>query len=392
MDMKRILLAIWSDKSAARDVIYGFLKYTRERTDWEIDIRHEDDLEHPSLQHRIKRGDYDGIVVKERASLTNLWLFDLEKTALVLNATLDPTRMKKGGNLAYVQCDDFALGSFAGKYLSGLGTFASYAYIPTYPSHSWTEARKNGFSDFLSRRRAKCAVLTDGEPLTSFLRRLKKPAAVFAACDRVAIAVLETCRSIGLDIPGKVAVIGVDNDELICEFARPSLTSIIQKDPSKIGEMAGEAMNRLLKRRKPHSRPDVLVYNDLSVVERESCAHLPQATHVAYAAMEFISKHSGEAIKVGDVVRHLKVSRRLADRQFSLVHGESILEAITRLRLEKVAKRLLVSRLPIENVAALCGFTDVSYLGKLFRRRYGMSMRQYRCKAIHPAFRKGKGK
>ena len=359
--MKRILLAIWSDKSAARDVIYGFLKYTRERTDWEIDIRHEDDLEHPSLQHRIKRGDYDGIVVKERASLTNLWLFDLEKTALVLNATLDPTRMKKGGNLAYVQCDDFALGSFAGKYLSGLGTFASYAYIPTYPSHSWTEARKNGFSDFLSRRRAKCAVLTDGEPLTSFLRRLKKPAAVFAACDRVAIAVLETCRSIGLDIPGKVAVIGVDNDELICEFARPSLTSIIQKDPSKIGEMAGEAMNRLLKRRKPHSRPDVLVYNDLSVVERESCAHL-------------------------------KVSRRLADRQFSLVHGESILEAITRLRLEKVAKRLLVSRLPIENVAALCGFTDVSYLGKLFRRRYGMSMRQYRCKAIHPAFRKGKGK
>ena len=378
MDMKKILLAVWSDKSSARDVIYGFLKYARERADWEIDIRQEDDLSHPSLVRRIKNGEYDGIVLKERASIENPWLFDVEKTALVLNATLNPSRVKKGGNLAYVQYDDNALGSFAAKYLSELGTFASYAYVPTWPSHSWTEARKIGFCGFLARRRVECAEFHDGEPLADFLRRLKKPAAVFAACDRVALAVLETCRTLGLDVPGKVSVIGVDNDELICEFARPSLTTIIQNDPSKIGEMAGKAMSRLLKRRKPHDKPDVLVHNDLSVIERESCANLPQATHIAYAAMEFIAKHSGEAVKVGDVVRHLKVSRRLADRQFRLVHGESMLEAITRLRLENVAKRLVVSRLPISKVAALCRFTDVAYLGKLFRRRFGMSMRKFR--------------
>ena len=378
MDMKKILLAIWSDKSSARDVIYGFLKYARGKADWEIDIRQEDDLGHPSLVRRIKDGEYDGIVLKERVSLANPWLFDVERTALVLNATHDPSRRKRGGNLAYVQCDDRALGAFAARYLLRLGAFASYAYVPTWPTNSWSEARKGGFCDALSKQRIQCAVLPDGEPLATFLRGLRKPAAVFAACDRVALAILETCRTLGLDVPGKVAVIGVDNDELICEFARPSLTTIIQKDPSKIGEMAGEAMSGLLKRRKPRDRPDVLVHNDLSVVERESCANLPQATHVAYEAMEFIAKHSGEAIKVGDVVRHLKVSRRLADRQFRLVHGESILEAITRIRLENVAKRLVVSRLPVTKIAALCGFTDVAYLGKLFRRRFGMSMRQFK--------------
>ena len=96
--------------------------------------------------------------------------------------------------------------------------------------------------------------------------------------------------------------------------------------------------------------------------------------------MKPCAKHAGEQVKVGDVVRHLKVSRRLADRQFRLVHGESILEAITRLRLEKVAKRLMVSRLPVAKVAALCGFSDVSYLGKIFRRRFGTSMCQYRAR------------
>ena len=384
--MKKILCAVWSDKSSARDVIYGFLRYAREKADWAIDIRHEDDLGHPSLARRIREGEYDGIVVKERASIMNPWLFDVDRTALVLNATLDPSRTKRGGKLAYVQCDDRALGAFAARYLSGLGSFASYAYIPPSPSPSWSEARRQGFQDFLSRHRTEVAVLQDGESPVAFLKRLKKPTAVFAACDRVALSVLGLCRILGLAVPGKVSVIGVDNDELICEFARPSLTTIVQKDPAKIGEKAGEAMNILLRRRTPRNSPDVHVYSDPTVVERESCASLPQATHVAYAAMDFIAKHSGESVKVGDVVRHLKVSRRLADRQFRMVHGESMLEAITRLRLEKVAKRLTVSRLPVAKVASLCGFSDISYLGKIFRRRFGMSMRQYRA---GPALRCG---
>lgn len=378
--MKRILLAAWSDKASAHDVIYGFMKYARRRTDWEIDIRHEENLGHPSLARSIKAGEYDGIVAKERAALANPWLFELEDTALVLNATYDPDRKKRSGNLAYVQCDDSALGAFAANYLSGLGSFASYAYIPSWPPQSWSEARKDGFCGVLARRGVECRILGDGASLADFLRGLKKPAAVFASCDLAALSVLETCRAHGLAVPGKVAVLGVDNDELICEFARPSLTTLAQRNPSKIGEKAGEAMNRLLKKRVRRDEPLVIVYDDPSVVERESCKNLPHATSVAYAAMYFISKHSGESVKVGDVVRHLKVSRRLADRQFRLVHGESILEAITRLRLEKVAKRLTMSRLPVAKVAALCGFSDVSYLGKIFRRRFGTSMCQYRAR------------
>jgi AraC-like DNA-binding protein len=125
-------------------------------------------------------------------------------------------------------------------------------------------------------------------------------------------------------------------------------------------------------------------FNQLKVIERESCAHLPQATYIARAAMEFISKNAQRAMKVDDVVRHLGVSRRLADRQFRQTHGESILEAITRHRLAEVSKRLLISRLPVAKVAALCGFEDLAYLGKIFRRRFGCTMSEWRIRSASP--------
>ncbi len=375
--MKHILLLLWSNKASVRNFLFGFCKYARTRKDWVLDLRQEADLGHPAIMKQIRDGAYDGIVTKESAFLAHPELADIEKTALVLNATYDPSRRKAGDNLVYVQHDNRVTGHFAAAYLAKLGAFASYAYVPSFPPEPWSEARGLGFAEFLGKRGVACRIHDGAKPMAEFLRGLPKPAAVFAACDRVALGVLEVCRSLKLDVPGKVAVLGVDNDEIICEFARPSLTTVIHHPESSLGEKAGAAMNELLRGRK-FQRPGLVEFNQLKVIERESCAHLPQATHIAQSAMEFIRKNARRAVTVGDVVGHLGVSRRLADRQFRQTHGESILAAITRCRLEEVARHLVMSKLPVKRIAALCGFTDLSYLGKLFRRRCGISMREYR--------------
>ena len=375
--MKRILMLLWSNKASVRNFLFGFCEYARQRKNWILDLRQEADLDNPVINGRVRGGFYDGILANEHAFLSHPELANVEKTALVLYATYNPEQRKAGDNLVYVQHNNIVTGQFAAEYLSRLGAFASYAYVPTFPQEPWSDERGRGFAEWFAGRRMGCHVHHEPELLANFLRSLPKPAAVMAACDRVALGVLEACREAKLDVPGKVAVVSVDNDEIICEFARPSLTSIIHHPISELGRKAGEAMNLLLRGRRS-AKPGLVEFNRLKVVERESCAQLPQATHAARSAMEFIQKNARSAMKVNDVVAHIGVSRRLADRQFRQTYGESILEAITRCRLEEVARHILLSRLPIVKIASLCNFGDISYLGRLFRRRYGMTMREYR--------------
>ena len=375
--MKRILMLLWSNKASVMNFLFGFCEYARRRKNWILDLRQEADLDNPVINGRVRGGFYDGILANEHAFLSHPELANVEKTALVLYATYNPEQRKAGDNLVYVQHNNIVTGQFAAEYLSRLGAFASYAYVPTFPQEPWSDERGRGFAEWFAGRRMGCHVHHEPELLANFLRSLPKPAAVMAACDRVALGVLEACREAKLDVPGKVAVVSVDNDEIICEFARPSLTSIIHDPVSELGRKAGEAMNLLLRGRRS-AKPGLVEFNRLKVVERESCAQLPQATHAARSAMEFIQKNARSAMKVNDVVAHIGVSRRLADRQFRQTYGESILEAITRCRLEEVARHILLSRLPIVKIASLCNFGDIAYLGRLFRRRYGMTMREYR--------------
>ena len=375
--MKKLLILLWSDKANVRNFLFGFCQSARHHKAWSLDIRSSSDLDNPVIAQRIRDGFYDGIITDEGVFLAHTWLADIVKPALVLYATYNPVQRKAGDNLIYVQHNNGITGRHIANYLMGLGTFSSYAYVPIFPSEPWSVARGRGFQEAIEERHQNFCLHDESIPLAQFLRSLPKPAAVMAACDRVALNVTDACRSSGLAVPGKVAVISVDNDETICEFSRPSLTSVIHDPQSELGRKAGEAMHSLLNGWRS-KKPGCVEYNNIKVIERESCAHLPQSTYLAHSAMHFIEKNAQRALKVGDVVAHLGVSRRLADQQFKLVHGETMLTAITRLRLVEVEKRLLLSRLPITKIANLCGFDDLAYLGKLFRRRYGVSMREYR--------------
>lgn len=376
--MKNILVLLWSDWKSMRNFLYGFAMHARTRRDWIVHLRSPEDLSIPAIAKKVSVGFYSAIVANEETLRAHPEIGSRPETALVLYGSCNPDFRKPGGIIIFAQHDNTFAGTFGANYLMRLCKFRSFGYVPISPPTIWSKRRCEGFAAQIAKHGGDCRILGEGEPLRAFLESLPKPAAVMAACDRVALDVLETCREARIDVPGKMAVLGVDNDEIICEFARPSLTSLVRSASSELGKRAAKALASVLTRKGGAAKPRVVEYNAIEVVERESCAFLPPATHIANAAMEFIQKNAGRNLKVGEVVAHVGVSRRLAEKRFSEIFGKSIIAAITECRLEEVARRLTISNMPVGKVAALCGFRDVAYLGKLFRQRFGKTMTEFR--------------
>lgn len=381
--MKNILVLLWSNRTSMRNFLYGFALHARTRRDWIVHLRSPEDLAYSAVAEKVKVGFYSGIVADEETLKAHPEIAMRPETALVLYATYNPGFRKPGGNVVFAQHSNAVAGEFGANYLMRLGRFRSFGYVPITPPTAWSKVRGEGFAAQIAKRGGECRILCEDEPLGAFLESLPKPAAVMGACDRVALDVLEACREAHIDVPRDMSVLGVDNDEIICEFARPSLTSIIRSSPSELGRSAAKALSSLM-RKGGTAKPRVVEYNATEVVERESCAFLPPATHIANTVMEFIRKNAGRHLKVNDVVAHVGVSRRLVEKRFSEIFGKSIIAAITECRLDEVAKKLTISNLPVGKVAALCGFHDVTYLGKLFRSRFGTTMTEWRLRTPYP--------
>ena len=169
---------------------------------------------------------------------------------------------------------------------------------------------------------------------------------------------------------------GVDNDEMLCDFTSPQLTSIYP-DHVKEGELAAATLQTMLKKGDSH-HTRTFRSNAKSIVERESTRHISPVTHLAEEAMAFIRRNALKGISSADVAKHLRVSRRLCDLRFKECHGETVLEAILRLRFSELKRRLVSSNTPIGKITAACGFSCESHAKRMFRKRFGMSMREWR--------------
>ena len=215
--------------------------------------------------------------------------------------------------------------------------------------------------------------------LSNWVKSLPKPAAVLAAFDERAVDVLDACSAANISVPGQVAVLGVDNDELLCDFSTPPLSSVLP-DHVREGVRAAQELDRLLRARKPSATTTILC-RDKRIIRRESTAPVAPVTHLVDEALRFIRRNATIALKVDDVVRHLGVSRRLADLRFHEAGERSIARAILRARLDEVARRLRESESPIGQIAAACSFGNVQHLANAFRRQYQTSMTDYRLSA-----------
>ena len=276
-------------------------------------------------------------------------------------------------------CNDAesVVGMVVREFLSmGFKNFAFCGYRELYP---WTERRERIFKHLLKLNGKKCESIwidpTDMEDahLKLELRRLPRPCAVFAANDDIGRRVLGTCRIARIQVPYSLSVIGVDDDEHICENTKPPLSSILP-DNEQAGYNAAAMLNEIIKGAAPRTE----FFGAKAFIRRGSSHAVRVSDRRVQDAVIFIRDGIPRAITSKDVAKHMGCTLRMAEILFKRSIGHSVKDEITNARVD-CAKRLLADkRIGISALADMCGYSDGSSLRRAFLAKVGCSMSEWR--------------
>jgi LacI family transcriptional regulator, galactose operon repressor len=286
--------------------------------------------------------------------------------------------------------DNIGAGLMAARYLLSLG-LRHLAYCG-YHGVSWSQERQEGFAQAAAdqgyepymyqppRSRQKCQWRNEQWVLVEWLRSLPKPVGIMAANDDRGQQVIEACRMGGIRVPDQAAVIGVDNDDIICEQANPPLSSIA-RNHQEAGYEAAELLYRSIAGENVNDK--TVVIRPIKVVTRQSTNVLAIEDPEIAEAIRFIRQTAARPLAVQDVLETVAVSRRRLDQKFYRIMGHPVHQEITSARIERIAQLLLATSQSVTQIAYDLGFHGPDHLGRYFRRHKGMSPTDYRRRYGH---------
>ena len=262
---------------------------------------------------------------------------------------------------------------------------ASCVYFGWCTPTVWSEERGRIFKETM-RRESRIPYSEFGEEwdigdtlgaqkrLASFLSKLPRPVGIFATNDYAAVQVTEACRQIGWECPGDFTLVGVDNEEMHCECADPTITSI-EQDFREAGRLAADLLAELIAN--PRLEPRHLEFGPIRLVRRQSTRALKVNDPRISRAVELIRRDATTGISAADILAEIPFSRRVAEKRFRMATGKTILEEIQDVRFEKVCE-LLTTDIPIGHIAGRCGLQSDSFLKRFFKARTGLTLREWR--------------
>ena len=284
--------------------------------------------------------------------------------------------------------DDFLMGQLAAEHLLGCG-IRRFAFIGhTY--HAGSDRREAGFRQTIERAgysldhyhehgpRLFKSTTQGWAPNRSFRRwvlTLPRQVGVATFYDFLGLQLSEACREAGLRVPEDVAIVGMGNDDLLCDFARPSLSSVAVAT-EQIGYQAAALLDRLMNGHAPPAQP--ILVPPPGVVARQSSDVLAIDDDDVAAALRLIRDASHRPIRVADLLRKIPVSRRLLERKFRKVLSRGISEEIRRVHVERAKSLLAGTDVAMSALAVSAGFSNASHLSIVFRQATGLTPTAYR--------------
>lgn len=349
-------------------VLRGILRFTQLHAPWTMDVRMGRKGEPTTFDPA--KWDFDGLI-------TNRMPQDLETLALRHHTPVITVNdiWPQGVPLAKIVCDNESIARKAAEYLVDSG-FTDFAFVGERSKKEWSIERAAVFArelaarGFACREYPVCGRSDDPAHLGTWLAGLPKHTALFAAYDIRARQVLDACMEKGLDVPDDIAILSVDNDEILCETATPPLSSISMSTEESAYE-AAELLNRVMVSGKRPKGTSVISYGAHVLVARRSTARDLRRDELVRRCRELMEANSGRKYNVSDLVSHLKVSRRTLETHFRAATGRSLNDEIAAQRLSRAQKMLSHTHLTQAQIAAACGFTDASHMNVVFRRLAG---------------------
>jgi LacI family transcriptional regulator len=376
---RKVALLIETSNSYGRDLLYGIRAWMRENESWII--RMSEQGRGADVPGWLRRWPGDGIIARvENEAIARA----LEATRLPV---VDVSAALPGLVFPRVSTDSDAASRLAVEHLVSRG-FKHFAYCGD-PRFFWSVQRANYFAAQVRAAGFDCShyapaisqsgqtrtVETEVKEIARWLRTLPKPAGVHACYDIRGQQVLEACQDAGLLVPDEVAVIGVHNDELLCDLCEPPLTSVIP-NARKAGYVAAGLLAQMMNGRPVPARTHPI--EPIGVAARQSTDVVAVPDANLSAAVRFVREHALENIGVGDVLRAVPMSRTLLERKFKQFLGCTPHEHIQRARFERVKDLLVTTDLPVSTVAERTGFEHTEYLSVAFRRAIGLTPKEYR--------------
>lgn len=383
----RVALLIESSRAYGREILHGigaFLQthgpwsvYYQERglgdavPDWFRDWRGEGviaRIESRALVHRIRRLRVSAVDLRGRFDVPGIPLIETDDRAVVKLAI---------GHLAGRGLRHFAFCGFAGANYSErrLAYYRELLGSTAVPEVFEGPALPAG-SDTVH---VEAEGLSQEQSLVYWVQKLPRPVGVFACNDIRAQHVLNVCRTQGVSVPDEVAVLGVDNDELLCNLSYPPLSSV-EPDARQIGYQAAALLEQMMAG-KPVPAAKVFV-PPRGVVARASTAGLAIPDRHVAAALRYIRENACNGLDVGEVLAQVPLSRSTLERRFQKYLARSPKEEILRVRLDRVKQLLAETDYTLAAIARRTGFQYVEHLSTLFLRKVGLTPGQYRRAAV----------
>jgi LacI family transcriptional regulator len=285
----------------------------------------------------------------------------------------------------FIDTNGVRIGRMAAEHLLDRG-FRHFAFSGFDDLH-WSRNRCENFSKRIAQSgfkahiykqpRSRASRLWENEQaiMVDWLKSLPKPIGLMACNDDRARHVSGACKVAGLHVPEQVAIVGVDNDELVCELSDPPLSSVAL-NVERAGYEAAELLDKLMARRRT-AHKDIIV-EPTYVVTRQSTDIMAIEDSEVVKALRFIRQHANEPIQVGDVLKAVTLSRRALQKRFRSILSRSVHDEIRRVRNEQVAIMLTETNLSISKIAKDFGYAGIEKLSRYFQRDKELTPLQYR--------------
>lgn len=382
---RRVILLIESSAAYGRGCLYGIARYARAHGQWAF-LHRARQLGEVLDIDKLRQWRPDGVIARmENAQVARV----VEALGIPSVALSDDVNAA-----AHVAVGIDARGVVMAAVDHLLESGFEHLAFCGYPGLAFSIKRQQTFQELVESHRldahmydpldGKCTAPVaieeqylgrDDVSLENWLKGLPKPVGIVACNDTRGRQILEACFSCGIHVPSMLAVVGVDNDEAICELASPTLTSVIP-NVDTVGYEAARLLERLMKGETVANDP--LLIPPVGIECRESSNVSVFRYPDLAIATQYIRDHAHEGINVNDVIRHCGASRSKLERHFSDRLGCTPHQFIVRCRINRVKQLLIETNSTVARIATMAGFQTSSHMTAVFRRQTGKSPGQYR--------------
>jgi LacI family transcriptional regulator len=375
---RAVALLVETSNAYSRGVLKGILRYARQIDSWSLYLPEQERGAPPPAW--LNRWQGDGFLARvETPQIAEI----IQRTKLPV---VDLSAARLIQDIPWVETDDQAIAQLAFDHLRERG-YREFAFCGVSP-FNWSKLRREAFEQLCKQQGLTCHSYEarsthdpkyswdeDRQMLANWIKQLPQPAGIFACYDYQAQKILDVCRELDIAVPEQFAVVGVDNDELICTASTPSLSSVIL-DPEKTGYEAAQMLDDLMSGKEVSSTG--MLIPPIGLTTRQSTDLFAIDDPDIAKALRLIRERACLGAKVYDILEEIPVSRRILESRFKKITGKTPHDFLLRYRLERARTLLRETNLSMSEVAERAGFGHAEYMSEVFIREVRIRPGEYR--------------